>query len=154
MPDRRRDKPKSRPDLRPGTTREQRERRERAERARRETLRPGGDTVALYGWHTVTAALRNSARQLRLLLATENAARRLADEKVPLALAPQIVRPTAIAERAFAPTNGCSPALPRRWSKVNTTASSSPATSTAAISAAADNTPMPPSAIVPAPCST
>ena len=31
----------------------------------------------MYGWHTVTAALRNPARHVRKLLATENAARRL-----------------------------------------------------------------------------
>jgi 23S rRNA (guanosine2251-2'-O)-methyltransferase len=36
---------------------------------------------------------------LRKLLATENAARRLADEGVPLPVAPQIVRPSAIVER-------------------------------------------------------
>ena len=45
------------------------------------------------------AALENPARRQRLLLATENAARRLTEENVPLAVAPQIVRPTAIAER-------------------------------------------------------
>src|SRR5476651_1086083 len=53
----------------------------------------------MYGWHTVTAALQNPARRLRKLLATENAARRLTDEGVKSALAPEIVRPSAIAER-------------------------------------------------------
>ena len=84
----------------PGATREQVERRERFERARRDSLRPEGDgPVVMYGWHTVTAALQNPARRLRKLLATENAARRLTDEGVKSALAPEIVRPSAIAER-------------------------------------------------------
>ena len=84
----------------PGATREQVERRERFERARRESLRPEGEgPVVMYGWHTVTAALRNPARQLRKLLATENAARRLSDEGITPSIAPEIVRPSAIAER-------------------------------------------------------
>ena len=52
----------------------------------------------MYGWHTVTAALRNPARHLRKLLATENAARRLAEEGISR-LKPEMVRPSAIAER-------------------------------------------------------
>ena len=40
------------------------------------------DTVILYGWHTVTAALANPRRHIRKLLLTENAARRLADDKI------------------------------------------------------------------------
>jgi 23S rRNA (guanosine2251-2'-O)-methyltransferase len=82
----------------PGATREQTERRERFERARRDSLR-GTDEgpVVIYGWHSVTAALRNPARTIRKLLATENAARRLTDEDVTAK--PEIVRPSAIAER-------------------------------------------------------
>ena len=84
----------------PGATREQVERRERFERARRESLRPEGEgPTVMYGWHTVTAALRNPARQLRKLLATDNAARRLTDEGITPSIAPEIVRPSAIAER-------------------------------------------------------
>ena len=84
----------------PGATRQQIERRERFERARRESLRPAADgPVVMYGWHTVTAALRNPARRLRKLLATENAARRLADEGVTSPITPELVRPSAIAER-------------------------------------------------------
>jgi len=83
----------------PGATREQIERRERFERARRESVRGGDGPVVLYGWHPVTAALRNPARRLRKLLATDNAARRLADEGIALRLAPEIVRPSVIAER-------------------------------------------------------
>jgi len=90
--------PRPRSGAKPGATREQTERRERFERARREDLR--GDAagpVVMYGWHTVTAALRNPARRVRKLLATENAARRLSDEGVTAS--PDVVRPSAIAER-------------------------------------------------------
>jgi len=83
----------------PGATREQVERRQHFERARRDALREADSPAAIYGWHTVTAALRNPARHLRKLLATENAARRLADEGIEPRIAPQIVRPSAIAER-------------------------------------------------------
>jgi len=91
---------RSRSGAKPGATREQVERRERFERARRERLRADADgPVIMYGWHTVTAALRNPARRLRKLLATENAARRLSEEGVSAALPPEVVRPSAIAER-------------------------------------------------------
>ncbi|MGI8527359.1 MAG: 23S rRNA (guanosine(2251)-2'-O)-methyltransferase RlmB [Pseudolabrys sp.] len=84
-----------------GATRQQVERRERGERARRDSLR--GDAadglVIMYGWHPVTAALKNPARRLRKLLATENAARRLGEDGIKAKLAPEIVRPAAIAER-------------------------------------------------------
>jgi 23S rRNA (guanosine2251-2'-O)-methyltransferase len=83
----------------PGATREQVERRERFQRAQRESLQPDDDVTVLYGWHSVTAALGNPARRTRKLLATENAARRLAEEKIPAHPAPEIVRPDAIAAR-------------------------------------------------------
>jgi 23S rRNA (guanosine2251-2'-O)-methyltransferase len=84
----------------PGETHELLNRRERFQRARRETLQPGPDgPSALYGWHTVKAALENPARQFRKLLATENTARRLAEERVRLPVTPDIVRPSVIAER-------------------------------------------------------
>jgi 23S rRNA (guanosine2251-2'-O)-methyltransferase len=89
----------SRPGDKPGATREQVERRERFQRAQRDSLRPPEDVTVLYGWHPVTAALQNPARRVRKLLATENAARRLADEKIPTSPAPEIVRPDAIAAR-------------------------------------------------------
>jgi 23S rRNA (guanosine2251-2'-O)-methyltransferase len=53
----------------------------------------------LYGWHTVKAALENPQRRIRRLLATENAARRLAQEGVPLRLELEPVRPEVIARR-------------------------------------------------------
>jgi 23S rRNA (guanosine2251-2'-O)-methyltransferase len=82
----------------PGATREQIERRERFERARRDSLRDeAGGPVVMYGWHTVTAALKNPDRRVRKLLATENAARRLSEEG--FAVKPDVVRPSAIAER-------------------------------------------------------
>jgi 23S rRNA (guanosine2251-2'-O)-methyltransferase len=88
-----------RPGDKPGATHEQMERRERFQRAQRDSLRPLEDVTVLYGWHPVTAALQNPARRVRKLLATENAARRLADEKIPTSPAPEIVRPDAIAAR-------------------------------------------------------
>ena len=88
------------PGGKPGATREQVERRERFERARRESLRPDAEEVTvLYGWHTVTAALQNPARKLRKLLATDNAARRLTEEGIKSTISPEVVRPSAIAER-------------------------------------------------------
>jgi len=95
-------KPPSRPHAgaKSGATRQQIERRERFERARRDALRPAADgLVVMYGWHTVTAALKNPARRLRKLLTTENAARRLADEGIAPAIKAELVRPSAIAER-------------------------------------------------------
>src|SRR5271167_1445832 len=56
-----------------------------------------GDPVILYGWHTVTAALANPARHFRKLLVTENAMRRLVEEDIALPLAPDVVRPGALA---------------------------------------------------------
>jgi 23S rRNA (guanosine2251-2'-O)-methyltransferase len=53
----------------------------------------------LYGWHTVKAALENPERRIRRLLATENAARRLADDGVPLPVKPELVRPDVIDAR-------------------------------------------------------
>jgi 23S rRNA (guanosine2251-2'-O)-methyltransferase len=55
--------------------------------------------VILYGWHPVRAALENPGRHIRRLLATENALRRLAEEKVPLRVEPELVRPAIIAQR-------------------------------------------------------
>src|SRR5262249_15905038 len=63
---------------------------------------PAGDAdgpVILYGWHTVSAALKNPARRIRHLWASENALRRLTDEGIPVALTPEVVRPDAIAAR-------------------------------------------------------
>ena len=69
--------------------------------------RPGGrdreggpdGPVILYGWHTVAAALANPQRQIRKLLLTENAARRLADDNIDTRVAPEIVRPDVIDRR-------------------------------------------------------
>jgi 23S rRNA (guanosine2251-2'-O)-methyltransferase len=57
------------------------------------------DTVILYGWHTVTAALANPRRRIRKLFLTENAARRLADERIDTRVTPEIVRPNLIDQR-------------------------------------------------------
>src|SRR5947209_20413058 len=59
----------------------------------------GAGAVILYGWHTVKAALENPARRIRRLYATANAARRLAEDGVTLAVEPELVRPDAIAHR-------------------------------------------------------
>jgi 23S rRNA (guanosine2251-2'-O)-methyltransferase len=59
-----------------------------------------GDAKAiLYGWHPVKAALENPARRILRVFATENALRRLADDGVALPVAPELVRPDAIAAR-------------------------------------------------------
>jgi 23S rRNA (guanosine2251-2'-O)-methyltransferase len=50
----------------------------------------------------VKAALENPARHIRRLLATENAVRRLVEDGLELPLAPEIVRPDAIAARLTA----------------------------------------------------
>jgi 23S rRNA (guanosine2251-2'-O)-methyltransferase len=57
------------------------------------------DTVILYGWHTVMAALANPKRQIRKLLLTENAARRLTEEAIDTRVTPEIVRPSLIDQR-------------------------------------------------------
>ncbi|MDQ0513336.1 TrmH family RNA methyltransferase [Ancylobacter amanitiformis] len=54
------------------------------------------DVAILYGWHSVTEALRNPQRRFRRLMATENALKRLQDESVPLKVEPQLVRPGEI----------------------------------------------------------
>jgi 23S rRNA (guanosine2251-2'-O)-methyltransferase len=55
--------------------------------------------VILYGWHTVAAALANPQRHIRKLMLTENAARRLADDKIDTRVTPEIVRPALIDAR-------------------------------------------------------
>jgi 23S rRNA (guanosine2251-2'-O)-methyltransferase len=79
---------------------------QRGARPRHASPRQGGPPasdpdgpVILYGWHPVRAALENPARHIRRLLLTENALRRLADEEVPLRVAPELVRPQIIAQR-------------------------------------------------------
>ena len=78
-----------------GAARSTRPTSERARRLRAAKVRDG--TVILYGWHTVKAALENPERRIRRLLATENAARRLAEEGIAPPVSAQIVRPDAIA---------------------------------------------------------
>lgn len=58
--------------------------------------------IILYGWHTVSMALANPARQIRKLTLTENAARRLADENIETRVTPEIVRPQEI-DRLLSP---------------------------------------------------
>jgi len=94
-------------------------------RARRDERRPFGDkpshrsgkpkaapwrgaprdrdgTAVLYGWHTVKAALENPQRRFHRLLATENAVRRLTEDKVTFPIAPTLVHPEDIAAIAGA----------------------------------------------------
>jgi len=54
------------------------------------------DVAVLYGWHPVSEALRNERRTFHRLLATENSARRLAEEVGTLRITPEIVRPDEI----------------------------------------------------------
>src|SRR3990170_5225123 len=55
--------------------------------------------IILYGWHTVAAALANPQRRIRKLWLSENAARRLADDKIDTRVTPEIVRPSLIDAR-------------------------------------------------------
>src|ERR1700678_516283 len=59
---------------------------------------PDGPAI-LYGWHTVAAALANPQRRIRKLWLSENAARRLADDKIDTRVTPEIVRPGLIDQR-------------------------------------------------------
>jgi 23S rRNA (guanosine2251-2'-O)-methyltransferase len=88
----------SRPGARPRAARRQNRTRDRRQE-RRQERRTADDGVILYGWHTVTAALTNPKRRIRHLFATENALRRLADEGVTVPVAPEIMRPDALAAR-------------------------------------------------------
>jgi 23S rRNA (guanosine2251-2'-O)-methyltransferase len=56
--------------------------------------------VVIYGWHSVLAALENPQRRFHRLLATENAARRLAEDNIKLPIEPELVRAEAIAALA------------------------------------------------------
>ena len=54
------------------------------------------DVAVIYGWHPVVEALRNGRRQVRRLLVTENAERRLHEAVPALPVQPQLVRPDEI----------------------------------------------------------
>ncbi|MGJ3263907.1 MAG: TrmH family RNA methyltransferase [Salinarimonas sp.] len=96
MPDDRKP-PRKPPQKRPATGRTGPGARARARGPRARAPRPEfDDAVVLYGWHPVTEALRNDKRVVHRLLATENAARRLAEELPEAAASPQIVRPSEI----------------------------------------------------------
>jgi 23S rRNA (guanosine2251-2'-O)-methyltransferase len=66
-------------------------------RLRTRMPRDRGGPVILYGWHSVKAAIENPARKFHRLLATDNALRRLHEEKLILPVEPAVVRPEAIA---------------------------------------------------------
>jgi len=92
------------PDSRPPRKRDHMRKRDHAREAERRPWQrrdaaSHSDAVILYGWHTVKAALDNPARHIRRLYATENAARRLAADGVAPTVAPEVVRPDAIARR-------------------------------------------------------
>jgi 23S rRNA (guanosine2251-2'-O)-methyltransferase len=87
--------PRARPPHKTGWNRKP----ERSRSPRGAEARAGDGAVILYGWHTVKAALENPARRIRRLFATENAARRLAEDGLTPAVETELVRPDAIAKR-------------------------------------------------------
>jgi 23S rRNA (guanosine2251-2'-O)-methyltransferase len=66
----------------------------------RRGVRDRDGPVVLYGWHTVKAALENPRRHIRRLLATENAARRLAEDGIKCSLDAELMRSEDIAALA------------------------------------------------------
>jgi 23S rRNA (guanosine2251-2'-O)-methyltransferase len=70
--------------------------RDKGGRPPRRDRESGDGPAVLYGWHTVVAALANPQRQIRKLWLTENAARRLADDKIDTRIDPVIVPPREI----------------------------------------------------------
>jgi 23S rRNA (guanosine2251-2'-O)-methyltransferase len=91
---------RERPPRKPGKPRfHARPRRPQARAPFGERAQSADGLAILYGWHTVKAALENPARRIRRLYATENAARRLADDGVALPVTPELVRPDTIAAR-------------------------------------------------------
>jgi 23S rRNA (guanosine2251-2'-O)-methyltransferase len=58
-----------------------------------------GQTIILFGWHAVKAALENPRREIHKLYATDNAARRLAAHGIALPSNAQLVRPDDMARR-------------------------------------------------------
>ena len=87
--------PRARPPRKTGSNRKP----ERSRPPRGAAVRGGDGAVILYGWHTVKAALENPARRIRRLFATENAARRLAEDGLASDVETELVRPDAIAHR-------------------------------------------------------
>jgi len=81
----------NRPDTRSG------ERQHRAGRPRWQSgPRDRDGPVILYGWHSVKAAIENPERRFHRLLATENALRRLTEDRLTLPVEPQLVRQDTI----------------------------------------------------------
>ena len=70
--------------------------RDRGSRPPRRDRESGDGPAILYGWHTVVAALNNPQRVIRKLWLTENAARRLADDRIDTRIDPVIVSPREI----------------------------------------------------------
>jgi 23S rRNA (guanosine2251-2'-O)-methyltransferase len=67
---------------------------------RRGIPRDRAGIAVLYGWHTVKAALENPQRHFHRLLVTENALRRLTEDKVTFPIAPTLASPEDIAANA------------------------------------------------------
>src|SRR5258708_30981072 len=79
----------------------------------RGTPRDRDGAAVLYGWHTVKAALENPQRRFHRFLATENAVRRINEDKVQISIRAAAVPPQD--NMGAAAANAVAPGLYDEW---------------------------------------